>query len=316
MSEKRGKMLLWLIAALLVLQVISLAKINHLQNSLAQAAANTASLYNRVESLSEDVSRSVRNALSEQNSILDSYDYAFGDFDPDTLTLAMSLTVTPKATGADTQVFLTLGGEETALERRGDSFAATLPVNIFTAFSPMISVETGGQRSHESLEFYGLLKDKILPRLSDSVSLGASEGAMSIQSARGDSPALCQLSGTTVWVHASAGSGGRGGDPFSHLRALIAVDGEDIAAYDLIPEEESGGETYTCELDEDIQLLTGQTLRLYVRGEDEYGLIHDVTLDQFTITGSGEPDWGDFDWLGGEDTIRDQKGRVLWQPAY
>ena len=240
---------------------------------------------------------------------------AWASLTPAIKTVAMSFTVTPKETAADTAVILSLSGAETMMTRQGDRFLATLPVSIFADPTPEVAVESGGRRSHESLGSLGLLKDKFLPGFT--VILGDPGRSVSVRHTDGKTLAVYQISGTEVRLEAYGGSGGDGAEPFSDLQALIVVDGQTAAAYSLLPEDDSATNgTYSCVVDQDIQLQPGQGLRFYVRVEDEYGLIHEMTMDQFTISNSGEPDWGDHSWQSNEAMIKDNSGRILWQPEY
>ncbi|MDD5703775.1 MAG: hypothetical protein PHU23_17205, partial [Dehalococcoidales bacterium] len=156
-----------LVAVLIILQFVSLARIgslqdelmntrNELRNFMSQQSGHMSSQINSIYSGIDDM-------LKKQASIISSYDCEFGVVDTANLTLPVTFQIVPREIKEDTSVALYVSGESFAMSRSGTSFTATVPASIFSTLEARVAIEDGGVTRTEDLPVQDDLRYRALP---------------------------------------------------------------------------------------------------------------------------------------------------------
>ena len=321
MSEKKANWLIGLVIALIALQLVTLVRVNWLNNEMGGMEKRVSNLDWEIRNNIASISSNLRQQLEQEASIIDSYAYEFGELDAESLTLAVSFTVSPKQLAADTGASLELNGESFPMERRGDSFIASVDADLFEVFQqPKIILETGGLRQQETIEMGFDPRYEALPEMY--AWLDRNGGSATYQA--GDGGGTYYLSGAVQIDTVGKTSLGLQSS-LKDLRLIVEVDDEEVWRLDEtdFPNSNtsggrSDGSSVFMDIDQPIEfsLRPGQSLCVYAQAEDGYGIIHQVLLEQVVLDENGEPGWDEGERIKGEEMLLDKKGNVLWQPEY
>lgn len=134
-----------------VLVLLCLWKISDLSRRVEQLQNDLNYQNDSLNSIAADVSNQVQTSLRTQQSILASSDQSYGPLDPETWTVPLTLTATPKEqTPGVTTAVLVCGGTQYPMTAKKDgSFSVQVPLPLFeeTAVDRIIFTENGTQRT-------------------------------------------------------------------------------------------------------------------------------------------------------------------------
>lgn len=316
MSESKGKWLMFLVIALVILQVVTLGRLSDMRQEMNDLRNQVVNSNNDLRNSVSNISWNIQEQLEAGASIIDSYDYQLGALDTAALTMAVDFIVNPKEVAADTSATLEIEGQSYPMERQGDGFIARLEVDVFGSFrQPRVIFETLGLRRQETIDMGLDLRYDALPQLYASLDR---DGGSTYHMAGEGGGGTYFLSGA-VQINAVTKTGLGQQVRLFDLGLIAEADGREVwrLGSEDFPDSRTGGDNFFMDIEEAIEfpLQPGQTLRVYAQAEDEYGLLHQVTIDQITVDEQGEPTH-DFDWFTGEETLLDKEGHILWQPEY
>lgn len=158
----KKKALYFIVAALLLLNLVTFSKLNSLENNInnrfqqSDFAAN--SLRNEINSIYSNV----ETKLKKQGSILDKYNVAFGELNPSNFTIPVTLSITPKVYSKGLTASLQLNNNSVLMKNDGTSFVATVESSVFDDFQLKVILEENEVKKIETIEEYYDLRNKYL----------------------------------------------------------------------------------------------------------------------------------------------------------
>lgn len=290
----KNKVVPILIAALVISQVLLLARINDLQSQLnnARSEINNQSTYMRNEI--NTIYSNVDETLKREASLIEIASTVLGTLNVDTLTAPITFSITPKEVSENTAVSLNIDGELIPMDKTGTTFTATVNRDIFGSASPMIVIDENGVKktTQDDRIMIWSMKDSLLPSLHPRL-MG--------QSSYGGGNYKVNKTLQADYKHVESGI------TFTEMRFAIKVDDE-IISDELIPAD-SLPDGWT--VDRTIPLKDGQTCVMTVIATDSIGLEHRCTVDHWVggANAQREP-WFD------DEQIYSADGKLLWKPEY
>jgi hypothetical protein len=290
-----------LVAVLLILQFVSLARIGSLQDDLRNTRNELTNMTSQQSSQINSIYSRIDDRLKKQASIISSYDYEFGAVNTANLTLPLTFQVTPREIKEDTSLALYVSGESVAMSRSGTNFTATLPANIFSTLEARVVIEDGGVTRTEDLPVQENLRYRALPTV-----YARFENINASYSRNPDG-----LSGEYK-ISGRIGADVKpamNGNTIEQARVVIDRDGEIIAEkligngngiwsphesplFTESPEAKPvpiKGGTIFIDIDEKFTLSARQALTFTVVAVDSLGLSHRVIAENFTLDARAEP---------------------------
>ena len=271
----------WIIAALAIAVVVLFTRVSTLTNQLSHLQNNYEVAFSRLENDIQNIYANVDEQLKAEASLLTHVEFSLGELNTDTHQLELHLTVTPKALTEDMELSVQVDGKTAPLTRSGASFSGIIPVELFADSSsyPLLSIASDGvTRTQELTEVYiGYLGYNYLPTLMASYSgktthtdLGglALNGELSVDSS----------------IQTKDGS-----VAFGELTLLAELNGKEIYRQSLgspLTEEEGH---FIMPLQNSFTAFKGDSLVLYVLGEDSLGYIHEVPFYSWEESEEGYP---------------------------
>lgn len=286
-----------LIAALAVLQVISLARIGDLQEDLRGTKNQLASMSSNQSSQINNIYANIDTLLKRQSSIIDSYEFSFGKADVDKLAVPLTLSVTPKETKADTQATLYVSGENAVMSRNGTTFTATFWVNIFDPIEVKVILADSGIEKTEKLEIMNNLQTEMLP-------------TVYARFERQSGTIYSKKPNELLGEYQSKGNLSIEAKPvvnntIENARLVIDINGKVVAE-----EPVNTGNDWIA-IDYKFTLSAGDELTMTVIATDSLGLNHRTVIEKMILNENAEPVHGEeWRWIG-EVTITDKNGKVL-----
>jgi len=292
-----------LIAILLILQFISINRIKNLQNDLRNANIQLSNAISQQSSQIDGIYNNIDSMLKRQSSIIDSYEYSFGEVDRDNLTIPVTFNIVPKEIKEDTVATLHISDKSAVMSRNGPTFTATLPVYIFDQLNAMVVLADSGVEKTEKLEMWENLREKVLPVVN--VMFKDSGGAHYSKIAGKLSGEFKKKGRISLEVKSVPNNN------IEKARLIIDIDGKVVSEKPI----NTGG--IWCDIDEKIVLSTGQELIMAVEATDSFGLIHKSIIYKFSLDEQANPIHGDeWAWLNNDIIIMDKNGKVLYAPHY
>ncbi len=289
-----------LLVILIVLQLVSLSRMEQLKNELNNTKNQLSNLATSQSGQLSMLTANINQMLSKQASMIDHFEYAFGEFDQSRMTLPVTFKVVPKEVTPDARMTLDVSGERIAMDRSGTTFTATLPVGIFTKFEASVILTDNGSDKSEKLAVSEHLRFRLLPTVfahfeGDSV-MNYTKSADSLSGAYHRSGKIAldvkPVENNTI----------------EKARLVFEVDGEIIKEMPI----NTGG--MSTEFDQRLSLAAGQHLVVSIEAIDSFGLIHRVIVEKFSLNGQAEhiPE-DDWMWMD-EAIIKHPDGTVLFNP--
>lgn len=159
MEEKKRKIDWKIVVAVItvLLLVICLFKIHDQSEQINSLQNSVSLLQNKITNIDYNISSLYTNIdehLKKEASLLSDVDYSLGELNINDHTIPVTIKVTPKALTDDMQLSVNIGGTSVPLERNGNEFSATVPVNMFVSYDsyPMLSITSNGTTKTEKLE--------------------------------------------------------------------------------------------------------------------------------------------------------------------
>ena len=141
-----------LLVLLCVVSILSFLRIGDLESRVIYMNHTLDLLQNEQMNLSADLRGQIQSALEEEASILAAYSYKVGDFDPQTLTAPVYLSITPKYQQEDTTVQLQINDVRIDMNRNGASYEATVDLALNeTLRFPVVVITSDGAQSVQEL---------------------------------------------------------------------------------------------------------------------------------------------------------------------
>ncbi|MBP1920205.1 hypothetical protein [Youngiibacter multivorans] len=282
------------LALLILLQAISLFRIGSLQSQITDLNNQISGVQTSQSSLANSIYTNVENLMKKQASIIDTYDFTFGDVDKTNYAVPVTFIVTPKVSSADTMAKLVLPNETVTMERTGTTYKATSTVSIFEALSATVILSDNGVDKTEKLGEFGLLMEKFIPSY-----FVTFDGYSGYNKKNGEAAGTYERKGNiTLDLHNS-------GDALFKKASLITeIDGVAVSEHPLADRQ-------VFKVDEKFDLSAGQTIVMYVRAIDSLGLVHKRITNEFSIDSEGNPyDEENWNW-NNKETILDENGKIL-----
>ncbi len=303
MMKKYAKAII--IAVLIALQVVSLARIGDLQKELIDTKHQLANLASEQSRSINNIYTNIDSMLKRQSSIIDSFDYLLGELDADKLTIPVTFTVTPKEIKEDTIAKIYVSGENAVMSRNGTSFTATIPVDIFSTFEAKVILSDSEIERTEGLEVYQDLRESVLPTI-----YAQFEGHSGSSYRKKPS----ELSGEyyrkgNLYVEAKSAAK----NTIKEASLVIDIDG-DVISEKPIENRDEHTNGFFADIEERFTLSAGQTLTMSVVAKDSFGLIHKTIIELYSLDENADPMHGDeWTWMG-HVTIMDKDGNILYEP--
>ncbi|MBR5307325.1 MAG: hypothetical protein IKU43_01020 [Clostridia bacterium] len=171
--EENNKKFNWkIIAAIIVslFMIFCVVKMGELSNTVSSLKSTISSLQNQISHINTGINSiygNVDERLKKEASILSSVDYSLGEMNSEAHTVPVTIKVVPKSLTDDTVVSVEADGNVVILQRTGNEFSATFPVNMFITGRkyPMINITADGETKTELVESISLtaLYNRYLP---------------------------------------------------------------------------------------------------------------------------------------------------------
>ncbi len=303
---------LWLlIGVLCALLIVMGSRISTLSSEIDVLRSDLAAMRSHLSSQIAGISSSLRTEMEEQASLVVSATSEFGALDPDTATVAMTVTVVPKTLTDDTTLSLTVNGVTVEMERgEGNAYAVTLPVALFDHGDtyPTLAITSGGVTQTELLTevAYYHLWSQYLP------SMGADMGGRSALTA-GELALDQTLHLRVEEAPVELADHGRG-TYFTEVALVIEADGREVSREDLTAALTSpmAGRITSASLDrpykKTLAIDGGATVKAYVVATDSLGYVHRVNVNAW----GGETDGVSVETAYGGECIYSAEGELLY----
>lgn len=284
------------IAVLVVMQMVSLAKINNLQNQLNNVKSEIYNQGNNTKNEINAIYSNVDEMLKREVSLIEIASTELGTLDISSLTVPITYSITPKEVSENTAVSLEFDGELIPMNKNGTTFTTTVSHDIFGNASPMILIDEDGVKKttqDDRIMVWSIrgIKDSLLPTMHPRLSGEARYGDSSYK-----------RKGTLNADFKNVGSG----IVFTEMRFVIKVDDEvfsdEIIFTDTVPV------IWDWQVDKTIPLTDGQTCIMTIIAVDSIGLEHHYTVDHYLggANNQREP-WFD------DEQIYSADGELLWE---
>lgn len=262
-----------LVAALIVLQLYSLVKINSLQSRVENTNNIINSVENRLDNQINSIYQNVDQKLEAQASLIYNSSTKAGKLDITTLTVPITFTIEPKVVTETMSVSLDFNGEIVRLEKSGLQYSITKNFEISDSISPKIIMEDNGIKNIE--EHMGLrvsnIKEQVFPNIFAGFSGESSYGSNEYR----------------VKGHLDIDyKPSQDNNPFIDMKYVIKVADEIIKETPVVLEKNSGLDgTFTLDIDDKYSINDGQILTSNIVAVDSFGFTHEYLVTHF-VAGS------------------------------
>ena len=140
------------IAALIIIQVITLSKVSALQQELQQTRNQLMSDSSMLRNEISGIYRNVEEHLEQQASLLDSYEHQLGELNKESLSVPVDFSVSPKEFKADEMAVLYVGDREVSMRQVEGAFLATVELGLFESLEARVIFDEAGVRRSETLD--------------------------------------------------------------------------------------------------------------------------------------------------------------------
>jgi len=251
----------------------------------------------------DNVYSNIDSMLKRQSSIIENYEYSFGEVDREELTIPVTFNIIPKEIKEDTAATLHVSDKSAVMSRNGTTFTATLPVYIFDQFKARVVLADSSVERTEELETWENLRERVLPaihvRFED-------RGGVQYSKNTGKLSGEFKKKGRISLEVKSVPN-----NNIEKARLKIDIDGKVHSEKSI----STGGAWF--DFDEKLVLSAGQTLMMTVEATDSFGLIYKSIIYKFSLDENANPvHEDDLIWINNEVIIMDKNGKVLYAPHY
>ena len=248
---------------------------NYINNDLRETNYNISELHTEIK---------------HESSLLESFDYEYGNYDKEAKTGEILFSVIPKESNENTKITVSLGGNSTTLEKQANGkYTGTLALNISNYYYdvPIVTISDGTTEKSELIETmeFGNLFYEYLPSI-----------YASYEYDRHYSNNKLNLEGTLYVCPSNENK-----CSFINCRLEIQVNGKLTDEQELeLPENEVEKK---IELNKTIKAKKSDLVEIYLVAEDESGYIHKAPI---LIMEEGEDTA-----LTGSEEIYDENGKQM-----
>lgn len=255
-----------LVAALIIAQIVSLSKINDLQNQLNSARFSIDNISNNTTNEINGIYANVDSMLKKEASLIEIASITMGTLDKENLTIPITFSITPKEVSDFTTVSLDIEGEIITMEKSGTTFSATVSRDIFSSATPLILIDEGGvmKTTQDDRLMILSMKDSLLPSIHPRINGESRYGGGSYKRKGTLTADFKNVMSEIV---------------FTEMRFIVKVDGDVVS--DEVIFRDSMPMIWDWEVDKTIPLADGQTCIMTVIASDSAGLEHHFTVDYF-----------------------------------
>lgn len=288
----KKKALYFTIAALLLLNMFTLYKLNSMENSINNLFQQSDIVTNSLKNDINNIYSRVEANLKKQGSILDNHAVTFGEFNPSNLTIPVTVSITPKEYSKGLIASLQINDKNVLMKNEGTSFVVTVNANIFDDFQLKVDLNKNGVEKIETIEEYDDLKSKYLLAISGGFNGGSTYGSNQYQ-----------YSGKIVFTFVSSQS-----NSVEKISIVNDVNGFIISKREIEPSN-----NVSVDFNDKIKLSNGEKLRTYAMVQDKYGLNYKYFVSVFAIDSNGKPinDNSTLEMRGLAE-ISDRNGKILY----
>ena len=262
-----------LIAVLIILQFLSLIKINSLQSRFENISNRIHAMENRIDFQIDSIYQNLEQKLEAQASVIHNSTAEIGKLDLDTLTVPVKFTVEPKTITDNLSVFLDFNGEIVPLEKSGLQYSIIKNFEISDNISPKIIIEDNGVKNieeHQGLKVVNI-REQALPRIIVRYSGSSTYGGNDYRA-----------KGSLVIDYKPA----QENNPIIKMKYVIKVDDKIIKEIPVEAEKDNGpGGTFALDIYDEYSLNDGEVLTSHVVAVDSFGFAYEHLVTHF-VAGS------------------------------
>lgn len=288
----KNKALYWIIAILVIFNVITYNRVNRLEDTIRNQSQQYMNEENRLRDEMNQIYSRVNEMLKKQASILDSYDLAFGKLDAEKLIVPVTLTLTPKEYTDRMTASMLLKDKSYDMQRNGTSFSVTADAYIFDDFQPRVNLISNGITKTETIQGYNGLQSKYLLEI-----FGHPAGES-------------QASSTYFRYHGNINIDIKPTEGNEPVKASIIteVNGKVVTEKPADPSQH-----ISLPADEKIDLKPGDKLAMYAKVQDKYGLNYKYNLLDYVASNDKPSDTQNDINIQGSLEISDRNGKILFE---
>lgn len=276
----------------MLLNIFTLYKLNSMEKNINNKFQQSDILANNLQNDINNISVNVETNLKKQGSILDNYNVTFGEFNPSSLTIPVTVAITPKEYTKGLIASLQINSKNVFMKNEGTSFVGTVDANIFDDFQLKVALDSDGVKKIETIEEHDDLKGKYLLTIS-----GGFNGGSSISSSE------CQYDGKIDLDFAHSQS-----DNVKKISIVNDVNGVIVSKKEIGPSN-----SVSIDFDDKIKFNYGEKLTTYALIQDKYDLNYKYILSVFVTDSNGKPVYDDSALeMRGLAQISDKNGKTLY----
>ena len=167
MDNKKKRNLQTIIILFLAIELIAAhVKIRNLESTVRNLRSDLVHSVSNLEERVNSVYRNVDDFLKQEASLLSGMEYVCGEFNPDTRTVNIDLSVIPKEIHEDMTLYVTFDDTSVELTRNGNTFKGAVPVGLFVEDEqPLLTIKTekGTQTQYLEDVYIGWLFPQYIP---------------------------------------------------------------------------------------------------------------------------------------------------------
>jgi len=288
----KKKSLYFIIAALLLLNMFTLYKLNSMENNINYKFQQSNMLTTDLQNNINNIPSNIETNLKKQGSILDNHNVTFGEFNPNNFTIPITVAITPKEYSKGLIASLQIDNQSVLMKNEGTSFVGNVDANIFNDFKLKVDLDNNGVEKIETIEEYGDLKSKYLLAIS-----GGFNGESSISTKQ------YQYNGKIILNFNSPQS-----NNVKKISIVNDVNGVIISKREIEPSN-----SVSVDFNDKIKLKNGEKLTTYAMVQDIYGLNYKYFISVSVTDSSGKPinDNSTLEMRGLAE-ISDSNGKILY----
>ncbi|MHB1152023.1 MAG: hypothetical protein ACYCWE_11265 [Eubacteriales bacterium] len=290
-----------LIVVLILLQIITVFRIENLQNDLTNTRNQLNQIISEQSNKISNIYTDIDKMLKRQSSIIDSYDYSFGSVDIEKLTIPVTFNITPKETKENTSVLLYVSGESAEMNKEGTVFNASVNVPVLNVFEVKVVINDGDIQKTEKIDVWENLRERVFPTLYINYEGENTSGYIKEQKKlsgeyykKGN--LLIEIkeavNNTIVNIH------------------LVSEIGDTVVSEKPIAISRGSW----IEIDERYLLSAGQTLKMTIVATDNLGFIHRSIIDKIQLDENADVLSDSNIYFPVDFVITDKDGKVLYEP--